>query len=295
MAAAVAACQASLVAERDGILAAVTAPERDAAVAILDALTLKLDRLQQAVTAQDADVTAARCAASLADVATLEILQAPGLPYLLPAQYAARPRLVGRATVELTVARGGGDTFAALGDGAGPQAQGRLRLELDGYNAPLTAGNFAALVSKGYFDGAPLSGAQKDETLFALPTAPPPLARTLPLELRAEGEYEPRYRAPLDVLGSGELPVLPLSVFGSVAMARGPEGNDSDGGQFFIYRFARATAGLGGAAFEEGNYAVFGYITEGTELLKQLRSGDRIVSARLGAGAERLVTPPAAP
>ena len=125
---------------------------------------------------------------------------------------------------------------------------GRLLLELDGYNAPLTAGNFAALVARGFYDGAPLSGTVADETVFALPAAPPPLARTLPLEVRAAGEYEPRYRAPLDVLGSGELPVLPLSVYGSVAMARGTEGNDSDGAAFFIFRFVRATAGLGGGA-----------------------------------------------
>jgi cyclophilin family peptidyl-prolyl cis-trans isomerase len=129
--------------------------------------------------------------------------------------------------------------------------------------------------------------------LFALPAAPPPppFARTLPLELRAVGEYEPRYRAPLDVLGSGELPVLPLSVYGAVAMARGSEGNDSDAGSFFFFRFARATAGLGGQAFEEGAFSVCGYVTEGVELLKQLGSGDRIQSARLVAGQDRLVVP----
>ena len=146
----------------------------------------------------------------------------------------------------------------------------------------------------GYFDGTPLAGSPSDEVLFALPAAPPPapFARTLPREVRANGEYEPRYRAPLDVLGSGELPVLPLSVYGAVAAARGPEGNDSDAAAFFLFRFARATAGLGGQAFEEGNFSVFGYVTEGTELLKQLGSGDRIQTARLIAGADRLVIPP---
>jgi len=148
-------------------------------------------------------------------------------------------------------------------------------------------------VQRGYFDGVALSGSPGDETLFALPAAPPPppFAPTLPLELRAAGEYEPRYRAPLDVLGEGELPVLPLSVYGAVAMARGSEGNDSDAGAFFLFRFARATAGLGGQAFEEGNFSVFGYVTEGAELLKQLRTGDRIQTARLIAGQDRVVVP----
>ena len=291
MAASVQACQADLVSERDALLAAVPAAQRDAAAATLASLADKLERLQVAVQAQDADVTALRCAAALADVAALEIAQAPGLPFLLPSQYANRPRLVGRAVAELVVAPGGGEPFAPLSDGAGPQRSGRLVLTLDGYNAPLTAGNFAALVARGFYDGVTLSGSAGDETLFALPAARSPLAATLPLELRAEAEFEPRYRAPLDVLGSGELPVLPLSVYGAVAMARGPEGNDSDGATFFFYRFARETAGLGGAAFEEGNYAVFGYVTEGAELLRQLRGGDRIVSARLVAGQDRLVVP----
>jgi cyclophilin family peptidyl-prolyl cis-trans isomerase len=294
MAAAVAASQASLVADRDGMLAAVPAAQRDAAAATLATLAAKIDSLSNAVSAQDADVTALRATAALAEIAKLEIAQAPGLPYLLPSAYASLPRLAGRATVELLVQRPGGATFPALSNGAGPQSTGRLLIELDGYNAPLTAGNFAALAARGYFDGAPLSGTASDETVFALPSGPPPLARTLPLEVRAEGEYEPRYRAPLDVLGSGELPVLPLSVYGAVAMARGPEGNDSDGGNFFFFRFARATAGLGGAAFEEGSFAVCGYVIDGVDLLRELRTGDSIRTARLIAGQERLVMPQAA-
>ena len=36
-------------------------------------------------------------------------------------------------------------------------------------------------------------------------------------------DYEPRYRSPLNVMGAEELPTLPLSVNGSLAMARGNE------------------------------------------------------------------------
>jgi cyclophilin family peptidyl-prolyl cis-trans isomerase len=297
MASALASSQAALVSDRDSILGAVPAAEREAAAATLASLAVKLERLQAAVAQQDADVTALRASQALADLAALEIAQAPGLPYLLPTQYASRPRLVGRAVVELTVARGGGSRFEPLSDGAGPQPTGRLVVTLDGYNAPLSSANFAALVAKGFFDGVPLSGSQADETLFALPAAapPPPFSPTLPLELRSTSEFEPRYRAPLDVIDSGELPVLPLSVYGALAWARGTEGNDSSASQFFFFRFARQTAGLGGAAFDEGQYAVFGYVTEGNEILKQLRTGDVIKNARLVSGAERLVTPPATP
>lgn len=139
MAAAVAASQASLLADRDAMLAAVPAAQREAAGGTVASLGQKLVRLAEAVTAQDADVTALRATAALSDVAALEIAQAPGLPYSLPAAYASRPRLVGRATVELKLQRSGG-TFAAHSDGAGPQAAGRVVIELDGYNAPLTAG-----------------------------------------------------------------------------------------------------------------------------------------------------------
>eukprot|EP00967_Tisochrysis_lutea_P117806 scaffold190816_cov21-Tisochrysis_lutea.AAC.2 len=61
----------------------------------------------------------------------------------------------------------------------------------------------------------------------------------------------------------GELPVLPLSIPGSVSFAHIPE-NDSylSGDSFFMYRFSKQQAGLGGMAFDEGTFGVFGYITK---------------------------------
>ncbi len=312
------ACKAALLRDRESMLAAVPEPKRDAAAETLASLSARLDSLSAAVAAQDADVTSVRTAAALSDVAQLELAQAPGLPFLLPSQYASRPRLVGRAVVELQVERRGGDSFAPGLDGTGPQKSGTLRLVLDGYNAPLTAGNFAALVARGFFDGTPLSGLPNDEAVFALPASPSPLPGSLPLELRAQGEFEPRYRVPLDVQNGDPVPVLPLSVYGAVAMARGQDGNDSSSTAWFFYRcvgtggaiaaasvagaflihafvlrYARNTAGLGGLAFEEGAYSVYGYVTEGQELLRQLRSGDVIRNAKLVSGAENLVLPPA--
>ena len=129
---------------------------------------------------------------------------------------------------------------------------------LDGYNAPLTAGNWAVLVKRGFYSGGiPLLALPTDEAVIAVPSAPSPLAaKTVPLEIRPQDEFEPRYRVPLNPQDGDALPVLPLSVYGAVAMSRGPEGNDSDGTQFFLYRYARRTAGLGGLAFEEGSYSV---------------------------------------
>lgn len=282
MSAALVESKAALTSEREGVLAAVPEVQRGAAADTLAAVLAQLDRVAVAVAAQDADATTTRAAAALADVARLQVLQAPGLPYLLPAQYAARPRLTGRATAELLVERGGKD--------------GRLLVELDGYSAPLSAGHLAQLIQAGFFDGTVLSGDVRDETLFAAPSKPlpPGISPAVPLEVKVDGEYEPRYRNPADVL-AGELPVIPLSVYGAVALARANDtggGADSSGSAMFFYRFARNSAGLGGAAFEEGTYAVVGYVTSGAEVLGQLRSGDRIRSARLVAGADRLVVPP---
>jgi cyclophilin family peptidyl-prolyl cis-trans isomerase len=290
----VAACRQALVSDRDAILLVVPEAKRQAADSSLAALSARLESVATAVGAQDADAVSQRTSAALGEVATLEMLQAPGLVFLLPQQYAARPRLLGRAEVELRVERRGGGSFTAGRDGSGPQRSGSLRLVLDGYNAPLTAGNFAALVQRGFYDGTPLAAQPADEAVFALPPGPSPLAGApLPLEMRGVGEFEPRYRAPLDVQSGDPIPVLPLSVYGSAAMARGAEGNNSDGAAFFLYRYSRANAGLGGIAFEEGQYSVFAYVlgTDGQDLLRQLRSGDVITQAKLVAGAENLVLP----
>ena len=251
-------CGSILASQSDAILAAVPETKREAAASLVTSLGLKLDSLLIALEATDADVTASRVAAALNDVASLELAQTPGLPFLLPAQYASRPRLVGRAVAELTLERRGGESFEAMEDGRGRQSTGKLRVVLDGYNAPLTAGNWAVLVKRGFYSGGiPLLALPTDEAVIAVPSAPSPLAaKTVPLEIRPQDEFEPRYRVPLNPQDGDALPVLPLSVYGAVAMSRGPEGNDSDGTQFFLYRYARRTAGLGGLAFEEGSYSV---------------------------------------
>jgi cyclophilin family peptidyl-prolyl cis-trans isomerase len=105
------------------------------------------------------------------------------------------------------------------------------------------------------------------------------------------GEFEPVYRLPLDVRG-GELPVLPLSVRGSVAMGRGTDDANGymSGEEFFVYKFDPSQAGLAGLSFDEGEFAVFGYVTAGMEdVVAKLGTGDRIVEAKLVSGMDRLI------
>ena len=85
----------------------------------------------------------------------------------------------------------------------------------------------------------------------------------LPLEIRQMGSFDVTYRTRLEV-NSGELPVLPLSIYGAVAMAHGPESLDGEmsSNAFFLHKFVRSSSGLAGLSFDEGNFTVFGYVTE---------------------------------
>ena len=144
----------------------------------------------------------------------------------------------------------------------GPQRRAKLLLVLDGYSAPVTAGNFLAnVVLAGKLTAAPLSVSQVS-VLGGSEAAG--AAAPLPLEVMPAGDFEPAYRSRLDVR-SGELPVLPLSIYGAVAMAHLP--GDDGGGyvssqRWFVYKFDRSQAGLSGLSFDEGEFGVCGYVTK---------------------------------
>eukprot|EP00250_Pteridium_aquilinum_P016844 c23319_g1_i1 orf=434-1741(-) len=277
--------------EKDSILGTVPANEKERAAQAFEDLTSGkggLQALLDAIADKDPDKVSIRLASSLESVAQLELLQAPGLPFLVPNEYQQYPRLTGRATVEFNVKRSDGSKFTVAA-GGGPKDTGMIEVVLDGYSAPITAGNFANLVLKGAYDGitlrateqAVLSDNERSET-----------GTTLPIEIMPAGEFQPLYRTTLSVQ-DGELPVLPLSVYGAVAMAHSTTSEDySAPSQFFFYLYDRRSAGLGGLSFDEGQFSVFGYVTNGKELLSQLRTGDVIESARLVSGADRLVVQP---
>ena len=121
-----------------------------------------------------------------------------------------------------------------------------------------------------------------------------PSEATLPLEILPAGAFEPLYRSPLDVAG-GELPLLPLSVYGALAASRpsGAPPSEASASEFFVFLYSRQQAGLGGLAFEEGEFSVFGYATgpNAAVLLPQISQEDVIVRTRVVSGRERLVVP----
>lgn len=200
-------------------------------------------------------------------------------PYDIPAEYADRPQLLGRAEVELKT------------------TAGDLLITLDGYSAPITAGNFADLVQRGFYDGLPFD---RVENFYVIQAGDPPgpadgyvdpatgKIRTIPLEIRAKGELIPRYGQTFEQLGMWDVePALPFSARGTVAMARYPEDPNSASSQFFIF-MAEPDLTPAGLNLMDGRYAVFGYVTEGAELLHKIKVGDQILSARLISGQENL-------
>ncbi|KAK2639167.1 hypothetical protein Ddye_026962 [Dipteronia dyeriana] len=68
----------------------------------------------------------------------------------------------------------------------------------------------------------------------------------IPLEIMSSSEFEPLYRT------DGELPVLPLSVYGVVVY--------STPYQFFFYLYDKRNAGIRGLSFDDEQFSVFGYI-----------------------------------
>ena len=112
--------------------------------------------------------------------------------------------------------------------------------------------------------------------------------RPVPLENLVAGSFEPVYRVPLDI-SAGEIPTLPLSLYGSVALARPRDFPDSlvSGNSAFIYLFDARQKGLAGLSFDEGRFGTLGYVTEGIEVLEQIRDGDDIVHVEVLSGMDR--------
>ncbi|MFS8897076.1 peptidylprolyl isomerase [Synechococcus sp. R3-13] len=215
------------------------------------------------------------------ELGSLENNWVGAFPYTVPAEYADKPQLLGRAEVELNT------------------TAGRMVITLDGYSAPITAGNFADLVQRGFYDGLTFD---RVETFFLAQAGDPPgpadgyvdpatgKVRTIPMEIRAKGEVMPRYGQTFDQMGLWDVePALPFSAEGTVAMARYPDDPNSASSQFFIF-MAEPDLTPAGLNLMDGRYAVFGYVTEGTEVLRHIKVGDRILSARLISGQDNLKT-----
>ncbi|WP_009632515.1 peptidylprolyl isomerase [Synechocystis sp. PCC 7509] len=264
------------------LLATVPENRQPQAKTLIDQIQAGIETLQPAVEAKEKNQIWEDRAKLLTLVGQLEELMAVGFPFEVPAEYSNLPQLKGRATVEIATNKGD------------------LTVVLDGYSAPVTAGNFVDLVQRGFYNGLEFT---RSEDSYVLQIGDPPgkeegfidpdtgKYRAVPLEVLAENDKTPTYGITLEDAGRyRDGVVLPFSAYGTLAMARPESEPNGASSQFFFFLFEPELTPAGRNLLD-GRYSVFGYLTEGKEVLEQLKAGDVIKSAKVVAGLENLVEP----
>jgi peptidyl-prolyl cis-trans isomerase B (cyclophilin B) len=130
--------------------------------------------------------------------------------------------------------------------------KGTMKVDLYAEETPITAGNFAKLAKEGFYDGLSwhrvlpdfvIQGGCPDGTGAGGP------GYTIKCEVTADKQYHDR---------------------GVLSMAH--RGRDTGGSQFFICHSRNNTAHL------DGNHTCFGIVTEGLDVIDDIREGDTIDS-----------------
>jgi peptidylprolyl isomerase len=266
------------------LLASIPETDQTKAKTIIDQIKTDIESLQEIAEVKDKEKTLIQRAKTLNLIGELEQMMVKGFPYEVPAEYSNFPQLKGRATVAIKTSKGD------------------LTVVVDGYSAPVTAGNFVDLVKRGFYNGLEFT---RSEESYVLQTGDPAgkevgfvdpktkQYRSIPFEVLVEGDKQPTYGTTLEEAGRyTDMPVLPFSSFGAMALAR-PE-RDVNGGssQFFFFLFEPELTPAGRNLLD-GRYAIFGYLTEGREVLDALKAGDKIESAKVVDGLQNLVEPTA--
>lgn len=263
------------------VLADIPEEQKPQAEAIITTMKDDIVSLREAVETRDKEAIWIERGKILDKVGELERMMVKGFPFEVPSEYSNLPQLKGRATVEIATNKGD------------------MTLVVDGYSAPVTAGNFVDLVQRGFYDDLAITRTED----FYVQTGDPPGPeegfidpetgeyRAIPFEVLVRGDEEPIYGMTLEQAGIYlDEPVLPFSAYGAIAMAR--PGDDPNGGssQFFFFKFDSELTPPGFNVMD-GRYAVFGYVVEGKDVLDKLELGDIIESATVVQGAENLVEP----
>jgi peptidyl-prolyl cis-trans isomerase B (cyclophilin B) len=132
--------------------------------------------------------------------------------------------------------------------------KGTIKFELYEDLAPITTGNFIELAERKFYDGLNF---HRVEPGFVIQGGCP----------MGNGMGGSDKRIPLEVT-----PNLKHGEAGAVAMARSSDPNSASS-QFYIT--------LGNASFLDGNYAVFGRVTEGQSVVNSIRVGDKMQSVTI--------------
>ena len=175
-----------------------------------------------------------------------------------------------------------------------------ITIELNGNDAPITAGNFIDLIERGVYDNVPFHRVIAEPSPFVAQGGDPqgsdpnfPIAnlgrggfidpatgerRNIPLEIKLEGNSELTYNTQLGRLAGNSPPDVVLEhEKGAIAMARATA-PDTASSQFYF--------ALDELEFLDGDYAVFGEVTSGLDVVDAIQQGDRIEDAKVILGGE---------
>ena len=271
-----------LSARRDKLLESIPEERRAQAESLIDRLATGTVELREITDSKDREATYLKRKELLDLVTDLEELMVVDYPFEVPAEYDSLPQLLGRATVAIETNKGD------------------LEIVVDGYSAPVNGGNFVDLVNRGFYDGLDFNRA---EDFYILQAGDPPGEadgfidpktneyRAIPLEVLVKGDDSPVSGETLEELGRYlDVPAIPFNAYGAMALAR--PANDPNGGssQFFFFKFDTEITPPG-YDLMDGRYSVFGYLTDGKEVLEELTAGDKIISAKVIDGIENLKEP----
>ncbi len=267
---------------QDKLLATVPDERKAQAGTLVAEIEAEINDLQEATENKDKENIWLERRSALRKIGELEELMVTDFPFEVPEEYSHLPQLKGRATINMETSKG------------------NVTVVVDGYSAPVNAGNFVDLVQRGFYDGLEFIRA---ENAYVLQAGDPPGEkvgftdsntgeyRAIPMEILVEGEEEPIYGITLEDAGLyQEQPVLPFSAYGTLALAR--PGNDPNGGssQFFFLLLDNELTPPGFNVLD-GRYSVFGYAVEGEKTLDKIEEGDKIISATVVKGEENLEQP----
>jgi cyclophilin family peptidyl-prolyl cis-trans isomerase len=301
------ACRDAIANQRPEIFRDVSESKEELVKETLEDVDTALQQMLRGITYKDSGYCGKYLNSALNSVSLIELSQVRSLPYSVPRSLANYPVLTGRAQVKFTIRSGSADRMFLFQDQELSQDPvGSFTVDLDGFTSPITSGQFLANVRNGLYSGTKVNEDYNQSSLITNVTSDPvtpPVAENdessskgysnLPLEIFQTGEFEPSYNTTLDVLNM-EYPVLPMSIYGAVVMCHDDTNGDSyksSKDNFFIYKFDKSMGGLSGLSFEEGQFTVVGYVTAGSDLVQQIKSGDVIEKVEILSGEERLKEP----
>ena len=282
---------ASAVLERDSkTIVADFAPDRAAGgKEALEKLRVGLSEFKTILDNQDKQEVPTKQQELLSYVGTMQEAMVKGFPFEVPSEYANLPQLKGRATVEMKI------QFADKREDN--TTGGTMIIVADGYNAPVSSGDFIDLCRRGFYDGMDIQRADGFVVQAGRPDGDAEgfvengEIRRIPFEVMVEGDKVPVYEETLEDNGRfNEQPVLPFNAFGTLALARAEFDTNSASSQFF-FLLKESELTPTGSNLLDGRYAVFGYITDNSVLLKDIQNGDKIVYAKVIDGIENLQLP----